>query len=84
VAEMSVVRCIKYNKDLPKLVNKPIENDLGEFILNNISKQAWEEWSEEQIKFINENTLQLFKKEDRDKLYAAMNKFFDNKLPVGK
>ena len=69
------ILCQKLNETLPALQEAPFPGPLGERIFSSISQKAWDLWIEEQTKIINENKLQLFKKEARDLLKSEAEKF---------
>ena len=48
-----IVHCKKLGKDLPGLDRQPYKNDFGKLIYDNISKEAWEGWKKDSVKFIN-------------------------------
>lgn len=48
-----IVHCRKLDKDLPGLAKPPFRNELGQRIYNEISKEAWDMWRRDSVKFIN-------------------------------
>jgi len=72
------VFCRKYQKQMEALLTPPYPGAKGQDILNNISKQAWQEWMQLQTRLINEKGLSMIKPEDRKYLTAEMEKFFAN------
>ncbi|HMQ11531.1 MAG TPA: oxidative damage protection protein [Oligoflexia bacterium] len=70
-----IIHCQKLKKNLPALPEAPLPGDFGQKVLNHISAQAWDMWIEEQTKLINENKLQLFKKEARELLLTKAEEF---------
>jgi Fe-S cluster biosynthesis and repair protein YggX len=48
-----IVHCKKLGKDLPGLDRPPYKNDLGKRIYEEISKEAWQEWLKDSVKYIN-------------------------------
>jgi Fe-S cluster biosynthesis and repair protein YggX len=48
-----IVHCFKLKKDLPGLDRAPYRNELGQRIFNEISKEAWQGWLKDSVKFIN-------------------------------
>ncbi len=73
------VFCIKYHLNLPAMESAPFPNEKGEYILENVSHQAWAEWLKHQTMLINEKHLSMVNKEDRDYLTEQMDKFLNNK-----
>ena len=47
------VHCKKLDKDGPGLARPPFPNDLGKWIFENISHEAWEVWLKESVRYIN-------------------------------
>lgn len=48
-----IVHCKKLDKDLPGLERPPFKNEIGKLIYENISKEAWDGWKRDSVKFIN-------------------------------
>jgi Fe-S cluster biosynthesis and repair protein YggX len=48
-----IVHCKKLDKDLPGLERPPYKNDLGKRIFEEVSKEAWEMWLKDSVKYIN-------------------------------
>ncbi len=69
---MRKVFCRKFKKELEGLESQPFPGPLGELIYNSVSKEAWEEWQDLQIKIINEYRLNLSIKEDYEALKQQM------------
>ena len=57
---MTILHCIKLDKDLESLDRAPYPGELGKRILENVSKEAWQMWIDHQTMLINENNLNLF------------------------
>ncbi|MFZ0956546.1 MAG: oxidative damage protection protein, partial [Candidatus Sulfotelmatobacter sp.] len=51
------VFCVKLKKELPGLDEPPFDNDLGRKIYDNVSKQAWQMWTEHCKMLLNEYRL---------------------------
>lgn len=69
---MRKVFCSKYKQELDGLDVPPFPGDVGKRIYENVSKQAWQEWQDLQIKIINEYRLNLSLKEDYEALRDQM------------
>jgi Fe-S cluster biosynthesis and repair protein YggX len=54
-----IVHCRKLKKDLPGLARAPYKNELGQKIFNEISKEAWDQWLKDSVKYINTYRLDL-------------------------
>ena len=48
-----IVHCRKLKKDLPGLPRPPYKNELGQKIFNEVSKEAWDMWLKDSVKYIN-------------------------------
>jgi len=51
--DQRIVHCRKLGKDLPGLAKPPYRNDLGRRIYEEVSKEAWEMWKKDSVRFIN-------------------------------
>lgn len=69
------VLCRKYNKELPALTSAPFPGAAGVDILENVSQQAWNEWTEHQTRLINEKHLNMMDQKDRKYLTDQRSKF---------
>ena len=78
--------CQQLKKEAEALEKPPIPGDVGERIIQNISKEAWQLWLAQQTMLINENRLTPFEPEARALLKAEMEKFLftdDSEAPEG-
>jgi Fe-S cluster biosynthesis and repair protein YggX len=48
-----IVHCRLLKKDLPGLDRAPFRNELGKRIFEEVSKEAWQQWLKDSVKFIN-------------------------------
>lgn len=69
------IYCQKLQKEAIALDFQPYPGELGEKIINNISKLAWNMWLEHQTMLINEYRLNMLDEKARDFLAAEMEKF---------
>jgi Fe-S cluster biosynthesis and repair protein YggX len=53
MTEPRIVHCRKLGKDLPGLARPPYKNELGKRIFEEISKDAWDMWLQDSVKYIN-------------------------------
>lgn len=74
----NTVFCKKYQKDMEALDRAPLPGARGQDILNNVSKQAWQDWQMLQTMIINEKQLNLMQPESRKYVMDQMDKFFNN------
>ncbi len=70
-----MVLCAKYKAQMEGLDEPPFDNDLGNKIYENVSKQAWGEWAEHQKMLLNEYRLQPWTREAQEFLVEQMDKF---------
>ncbi len=54
-----MVKCIKLGQELPAIVYKPFNNDLGQRIYDGVSQQAWVMWIEHSKRIVNEYRVDL-------------------------
>ena len=73
---MSILHCIKLNKDLEGLERAPYPGELVKKILESVSKEAWQMWLDHQTMLINENNLNLFETSSQSYLKEQMEKYF--------
>ncbi len=71
-----IVKCIKLGQDLEGLSFPPIPGELGKRIYDNVSKEAWQGWIEQQTKIINENRLNLTDEASRKYLKQQLEYYF--------
>jgi len=53
MSEPRIVHCRKLGKDLPGLTRQPYKNELGKRIYDEISKEAWDAWVRDSVKYVN-------------------------------
>lgn len=70
-----MIYCQKLHQQLNPLSTAPIPGELGERILSNISKEAWQMWIAHQTMLINEYRLVLTDPNARSFLRTEMEKF---------
>ena len=73
---MTILHCIKLDKDLEGLEKAPYPGELGKRILESVSKEAWKMWLDYQTMLINENSLNLFETSSQSYLKEQMEKYF--------
>ena len=66
------VHCVKLQKDLPGLKSAPFPNDLGQYIYENVSKEAWDMWLQESVRFINTYGWKLGSREGNEALLKQL------------
>ncbi|MFC1748074.1 oxidative damage protection protein [Pseudomonadota bacterium] len=70
-----MVNCTKLNEELAGLERIPYPGELGQRIYDNISKQAWQMWLQQQTMLINEYRLALIDPKAQTFLKEEMEKF---------
>lgn len=71
----NMIHCKKLNKEAEALDFAPYPGELGQKILKNISKEAWQQWLAHQTMLINENRLNMLDPESRKFLAEEMKNF---------
>ncbi|OGT89553.1 MAG: oxidative damage protection protein [Gammaproteobacteria bacterium RIFOXYA12_FULL_61_12] len=69
------VHCVKLNKAAEGLDRAPYPGPLGQRILENVSKEAWQGWLRSQTMLINENRLSPMDPKARKFLEEQMEKY---------
>ena len=70
-----MVHCVKLGREAEGLDETPFDSELGVKIYNNVSKQAWQQWTEHQKMLLNEYRLQPWKKEHQEFIVQQMEAF---------
>jgi Fe-S cluster biosynthesis and repair protein YggX len=70
------VNCVKLGQMLEGLDAAPVPGELGQRVLDNVSRQAWDDWVVQQTMLINEHRLNLRDAEARKFLMSEMEKYF--------
>ncbi|WP_052376128.1 oxidative damage protection protein [Chondromyces apiculatus] len=68
MSEPRMVQCRKLGKLLPGLSRPPFKNELGKRIYEEISKEAWDEWLKESVRYINTYRWDLASAEGQQKM----------------
>ena len=71
-----MVKCVKLGQELPGMVYKPFNNDLGQRIYDNVSAQAWKMWEDRMKMILNEYRLMPWQKEAQQLMAKQMEDFF--------
>lgn len=69
------VFCQYLKKDGERLIRAPLPGPLGQRILNEISKEAWQQWLAHQTMLINENRLSPLDPNHRQYLFEQAEAF---------
>ncbi len=70
-----MVECVKLKKLAEGLDRPPYPGELGQRVFDNVSKEAWQLWLQQQTILINENRLSLVDPKSREFLEEQMEKF---------
>ena len=70
------VMCVKLKREAEGLDFPTYPGELGRRIFENVSKEAWKNWLEQQKMLVNENRLNLADKKARDYLVQQMERHF--------
>jgi len=71
-----MVKCVKFQRELPGLDEPPFDNDLGRRIYDSVSKDAWKMWLEHMKMILNEYRLNLAERESQKILAQQMEEYF--------
>jgi Fe-S cluster biosynthesis and repair protein YggX len=71
-----IVHCRMMKKDLPGLDRPPYKNDLGRQIYEEISKEAWQQWLKDSVKYINTYRVDLAAPEGQRFMLDQCAKYF--------
>ncbi len=71
-----MVQCVKLGQQLEGLDEPPFDSPLGQKIYENVSKQAWMQWTEHMKMLLNEYRLQPWKPEAQEFIVEQMNAYF--------
>jgi len=71
-----MVHCVKLGKEAEGLDRPTYPGELGKRIFENVSKQAWQQWMQQQTMLINEYRLSPIEPKAREFLEQQMEKFF--------
>lgn len=71
-----MVQCVKLQKKAEGLDRAPYPGELGQRILENVSKEAWQMWFQQQTMLINEYRLNPVDPKARTFLEQQMEQFF--------
>jgi Fe-S cluster biosynthesis and repair protein YggX len=71
-----IVHCIKLGKDLPGLARPPYKNELGKKIFDTVSKEAWDMWLRDSVKYINTYRVDLASPEGQKFMFKQCAVYF--------
>ena len=70
------VFCVKFQREMPGLDEAPFDNEMGQKIYENVSKEAWKMWLEHAKMLINEFHIDLGSKQGTEFLLGECEKYF--------
>ncbi|QQR89146.1 MAG: oxidative damage protection protein [Myxococcales bacterium] len=70
------VMCLKLGKELPALKEPPFPTEFGQLLYEKISKEAWDLWLQESVRYINTYRIDLATKEGTAFLLKQMKIWF--------
>lgn len=71
-----MVQCVKLGRELPGLSEPPFPGELGQRIYEQVSRQAWALWQDQEILLINHYGLNMADPQARAFLMEQMEQFF--------
>ena len=71
-----MVNCVKLGKEAEGLDRQTYPGELGKRIFDSVSKEAWQQWLQQQTILINEYRLSPIEPKARQFLEEQMEKFF--------
>jgi len=81
-----LVNCVKLGTEEEGLESAPFPGAKGQYIFENVSNKAWQEWLTMQTMLINENRLASFETKAKELVEAEREKFLfgtDFQMPEG-
>jgi len=71
-----MVNCVILGEQAEALAKAPYPGDLGQRILENVSKEGWKKWMGQQTILINEHRINVVDPKGRQFLEEQMERFF--------
>jgi len=71
-----LVHCVKLGKELPGLSRAPYRNELGQRIFESVSKEAWQLWLADSVKFVNTYRVDLASPEGQKFMFKQCAVYF--------
>lgn len=76
MSEPRLVKCKKLGRELPGLAKPPYRNELGKRIYDEISKEAWDMWIRDSVKYINTYRVDLTSPEGQKFMFDQAEVYF--------
>jgi Fe-S cluster biosynthesis and repair protein YggX len=71
-----MVKCAKLGRELPGVIYRPFDNELGKRIYENVSQDAWRMWIEQSKMMVNEYRIDLTSPQGQRMLLEKAEEFF--------
>jgi Fe-S cluster biosynthesis and repair protein YggX len=71
-----MVKCVKLGQELPGVIYRPFDNELGKRIYDNVSQDAWRLWIEQSKMMVNEYRIDLASQQGQRLLLQKAEEFF--------
>ena len=71
-----MVKCVKFQREMPGMEEPPFNNELGKRIYENVSADAWKLWLEHLKMIVNEYRLNLVEREAKKVVRQQMEDYF--------
>jgi len=71
-----MVKCVKLGRELPGVIYRPFDNELGKRIYDNVSQDAWRLWIEQSKMMVNEYRIDLTSPQGQRMLLDKAEEFF--------
>lgn len=71
-----MVKCAKLGQELPGVIYRPFDNELGKRIYDSISQDAWRLWIEQSKMMVNEYRIDLTSPQGQRMLLDKAEEFF--------
>lgn len=70
------IQCVMLKKEAPGLEYPPVPGELGQKIYDQVSQEAWDQWTAQQTMLINEYRLNLADERAQKLLMEKLEEFF--------
>jgi Fe-S cluster biosynthesis and repair protein YggX len=71
-----MVFCVKFQREMPGLDEPPFDNELGQRIYDNVSRDAWNMWTEHCKMILNEYRLNPANRQHQELIVQQLEQFF--------
>ena len=71
-----MVFCVKFQREMPGLDEPPFDNELGQRIYDNVSRDAWRMWTEHCKMILNEYRLNPANRQHQELIVQQLEQFF--------